>query len=114
MTLNTQKYTRISHGISIFRLRKVEKLIANILDKTEYVAHVKNLKQALNHGPILRKVFRAIGSNQSEWLKPYIDINNELRQKATNDFEKDFFKLMNNFLFARPWKMFENTKTLNL
>ena len=96
------------------RLRKVEKLLANKHDKTEYVAHVKNLKQALNHGPILKKVYRAIGSNQSEWLKPYIDMNNELRQKATNDFEKDFFKLMNNFLFARPWKMFENTKTLNL
>ena len=41
-------------------------------------------------------------------------MNNELRQKATNDFGKDFFKLMNNFLFARPWKMFENAKTLNL
>ena len=41
-------------------------------------------------------------------------MNNQLRQKAKNDFEKDFFKLMNNSLFGKTIKMFENIKTLNL
>ena len=72
------------------RLEKVEKLFANTHDKTEYVAHVKSLKQALNHGLILKKLHRPIGFNQSEWLKPNIDMNNELKQKATNNIEKIF------------------------
>ena len=72
------------------RLEKVEKLFANTHDKTEYVAHEKSLKQALNHGLILKKLHRAIGFNQSEWLKPNIDMNNELKQKATNNIEKIF------------------------
>ena len=57
---------------------------------------IKNLKQALNHGLVLKKVYRIIKFNQKSWLKPCIDTNTKLRQKAKNDFEKDFFKLMNN------------------
>ena len=51
------------------RLEKVEKLVINTHEKTEYVVHVKSLKQALNHGLIFKKVHRAISINQSEWLK---------------------------------------------
>ena len=50
-------------------------------------------KQALNHGLVLRKVHRVIEFNQNAWLKPYIDMNTDLRAKAKNDFEKDFFKV---------------------
>ena len=65
-------------------------------DKTEYVIYIKNLKQALNHGLVLEKVHRVIKFNQNIWQKAYIDMNTELRKKAKNDFEKYFFKLMNN------------------
>ena len=50
----------------------------------------KNLKQALNHGLVLKKVHRVIKFNQNAWLKPYIDMNTDLRKKAKNDFKKEF------------------------
>ena len=70
-------------------------------DKNEYVIHIKNLKQALNHGLILKEVHKAISFNQDKWLKQYIEVNTELRQKVKNDFEKDFIKLMNNVAFGK-------------
>ena len=54
-----------------------------------YVAHIRSLKQALSNGLILKKVHRVIQFNQEAWLKPYIDMNTELRKQAKNDFEKD-------------------------
>ena len=72
------------------KIEKVEKLVANLHDKTEYVIHIRNLKQALNHGLILKKVHRVIKFNQEDCLKPYIEMNTELRQEAKNDFEKDW------------------------
>ena len=60
---------------------------------------IRSLKQALNHGLILKKVHRVIQFNQEAWLKEYIDMNTELRKQAKNQFGKDFFKLMNNLCF---------------
>ena len=82
------------------KFKKIEKLVTNLLDKNEYVIYIRNLKQALNHELILKKVHRVIKFNQKAWLKPYIDMNTKLRQKAKNNFEKDFFKLMNNAVFG--------------
>ena len=68
---------------------------------------VMTLKKTLNHGLVFKKVHRLIEFNQNAWLKPYIDMNNDLRKKAKNYFQKDFFKLMNNAVF---WKTMENEK----
>ena len=78
------------------KIEKVEKLVTNLRDETEYVIHIRNLKQALNHGLILKKFHRMIKFNQKAWLKPYIDMNTKLKQKAKNNFEEKSFKLMNN------------------
>ena len=66
------------------KVNKVEKRICNIEDKEKYVMHIKVLKQALNHGLVLKKVHRIIQFNQKEWLKPYIDMNTKLRKEAKN------------------------------
>ena len=48
----------------------------------KYVIHIRALKQALNHGLILKNVHRVIEFNQEAWLKPYIDMNTKLRKEA--------------------------------
>ena len=68
------------------KIGKVEKLAANLHGKTDYVINIKKLKQALNHGLVLNKVYRVIKFNQKVWLKPYIDMNANLRIPAKNDF----------------------------
>ena len=73
------------------KIDKTQKLVCNLRDKNKYVVHISILKQALNHGLKLKKVHRVIEFNQKAWLKKYIDMNTELRKKASNDFEKDFF-----------------------
>ena len=61
---------------------------------------MRSLKQALNHRLILKKIHNVIELDQEAWLKEYIDMNTELR-KAKNDFDKEFFKLMNNAVFGK-------------
>ena len=80
---------------------KCKKLVCNLRNKKKYVVHIRSLKQLLNHGLKLKKVHRITEFNQEAWLKNYTDMNTELRKVAKSDFEKDFFKLMNNAVFGK-------------
>ena len=60
----------------------MKKLVSNLHDKFEYVMHIKNLKEALNNGLVLKKINKLIKFNQNAWLKLYIDMNNDLRKKS--------------------------------
>ena len=82
-------------------INHVEKLVPNLHNKKNYVIHIRALDQALKHGLILEKIHRAIEFSQFAWMKPYINFNTQLRTKAKNDFEKNFFKLMNNSVFGK-------------
>ena len=81
--------------------------------KNNYVVHITALKQALNHGLILKKAHRVIQFNQKAWLKPYIEMNTKLKAEAKHDFEKDFLKLMKMLFLVRQRKMQESTEILN-
>ena len=84
------------------KINKVQKFVSDFHDKTEYVVHIINLKQALNHVIVLKKVHRVIEFNQNARLTPYIDMNNtDFRKIAKSDFKKDFFKLMKNAGFGK-------------
>ena len=85
----------------------VEKLVPSLRNKKNYIIHIQALNQALQYGLRLDRIDRVIEFNQSPWLKTYIEFNTQLRTAATNDFEKDFFKLMNNSVFG---KMMENIR----
>ena len=52
--------------------------------------------------------------NQNAWLKPYFDMNSDLRQKTINNFEKDFFKLMNKAVFRKTMKSMRKHENIKL
>ncbi|XP_057297643.1 uncharacterized protein LOC130628676 [Hydractinia symbiolongicarpus] len=95
-------------------IHRVEKLIPNLEHKKKYVVYIGALHQALKHGFELKKVHRAIRFNQSPWLRGYIDHNTKLRTAAKNDFEKDFYKLMNLSVFGKIMENIRNHRNVKL
>ena len=95
-------------------INKCNKLVCNLYDKKKYVVHINSLKQALNHGLKLKKIHRIIEFDQEAWLKPYIDMNTELRKDARNDFEKDLFKLMNNSVLGKTMENIRKHRDIKL
>ncbi len=93
---------------------KVEKLIPNLNDKSKYVLHHENLKLYLKMGLKLVKIHRGITFEESCFMKSYIDLNTNMRTKGTTDFEKDFYKLMNNSVFGKTMENVRNRVNVRL
>ena len=90
------------------------KLVPNLMNKERYTLHYLNLRFYLEHGMRLRKVHRVITFHQSRWLARYIDLNQQLRAAANNDFEKDFFKLMNNSVYGKTCENMKKRSDIRL
>ena len=94
---------------------EVDKLIPNLRNKKKYVIHHEVLKQCLELGLEIIKVHSGITFYDSAWLKPYISLNTQLRiPKATDDFEKNFFKLMKNSVFGKTMENIRNRVNIEL
>ena len=96
------------------KIDKCKKLVCNLRNKKKYVVPIKSLKQALNHGLKLKKIHRTVEFNQEAWLKPYFDMNTELRKLVKNDFQKDFLKLMNNSVFGKTMENIRKHRDIKL
>ena len=95
-------------------INKCKKLVCNLYNNKKYVVQINSLKQALNHGLKVKEIHRIIEFNQEAWLKPYIDMNTELRKLVRNDFEKDLFKLMNNSVFGKTMENIRKHREIKL
>ena len=91
------------------KIEKVKKLLANIDDKTEYVIYIRNLKQALNHGLVLKKLHRIIEFKEKAWLKSCIDMNTNLRKKGKMLLKKK----LSWWIFWKNYGECEETEILN-
>lgn len=79
----------------------IEKLLLTLNNKRNYVIHQTMLKMALQQGLELKKIHRVLSFRQDKFLKPYIELNTSMRQRATNEFEKNFYKLMSNAIYGK-------------
>ena len=67
------------------------------MNKNNHVIHYRNLQQCLELGMKLKKIHR----DYKDWMKPYIDFNTQKRKEATNEADKNHFKLLNNAVYGK-------------
>ena len=92
----------------------MEKLVPKLKDKKRYSVQIKTLNQVLKRGLKRKRVDRVIEFQQSKWMKAYIMLNTRLRKETRNEFEKDFFKLMNNSVFGKTMENIRDHKDMKL
>ena len=85
-----------------------KKLICDLSDKKNYLIHYRMVKFYVRHGMVVGKVHEIISFRQSRWLEKYINFNTQKRNKAKNDFEKDFYKLLNNAFYGKTMENARN------
>ena len=79
----------------------INKLALNLIPKKNYGVHYKNLQYYLSQGLILKKIHKILEFKQSDWMKPYIDFNTQKRKEASNEADKNLFKLLNNAVYGK-------------
>ena len=104
----TSMYKKIYNKRKKVKDEDAEKLILNLNNKYNYVDHIKTLQLYIQLGLKITKIHRVVEFEQSDWLKEWIDYNTEQRKQAKTDYEKDFFKLMNNAVYGNTMEDVKN------
>ncbi|EZA58861.1 hypothetical protein X777_01036 [Ooceraea biroi] len=94
--------------------KRQEKLLATLRDKERYVIHYRTLQQCTRHGLRVKRIHRALEFAQSAWLRDYIELNTGFRTRATNDFEMNLYKLMNNAVLGKTMENVQNRVEVKL
>ena len=105
--INPDKFSDYMKEIKPDTYTQTKKLICDWSDKKNYLIHYRMLKFYNRHGMIIDKVHEIISFKQSKWLEKSISFNTQKRNQAINDFEKEFYKLLNNAFY---WKTMENVR----
>ena len=112
---NLSKYqTYLNNKLNIKYNEKDKKLILDLLPKKNYKIYYKNLEYYMKLGIKITKIHKILTFDEKPFLKEYIDLNTKLRKKATNDLEKDLFKLMNNAIFGKSMENVLNRSNIKL
>ena len=87
---------------------KSQKIICDWTDKKKYLVHYRMLKFHVRHGMVVDKIHEIISFKQSKWLEKFIIFDTQKRNKAKNDFEKDFYKLLKNAFYGKTMENLRN------
>ena len=91
-----------------------KKLLCDWTDKNNYLIHYRMLKIHVRHGMIVEKILEIISFKQSKWLQNFINFNTQKRNRAKNDFERDFFQLLVNAALGKMMEKIRNRLKKNL
>ena len=111
--IDKDKYNDYMKEIKPENYAKSKKLICDWTDKKNYLVHYRMLKFYVRHGMIVDKIHEIISFKQSSWLEKYKNLITQKRNKAKNDFEKDFYKLLNNAFYGKTMEKVKNRLGLN-
>ena len=89
-------------------------MICDWTDKKKYLIHYGMLKFYVRHGMVVENIHEIISFKQRRWLEKYISFNTQKRNRAENDFEKDFSKLIVNAVFGKFLENVRNRLELEL
>ena len=95
------KYNDYMKAIKPKDYTKYKKLICDWTDKENYLVHYRMSKFYVRHGMVVDKIHEIISFKQSKWLEKYINFNTQKRNRAKNDFKKDFYNLLNNAIYGK-------------
>ena len=112
--IDPDKYNDYVKKIKPKNYTKSKKLICDWTDKKKYLIQYRILKFYVRHGMVVEKIHEIISFKQSKWLESYISFKTHKRNKAKNDFKKDFFKLLVNAAFGKFLENVRNRLDLEL
>ena len=111
--IHKDKYNKYMEKIKLKKYKKFKKILCDWTDKKNYLVLYRLLKFYVRHGMVVEKILELFSFKQCKWLEKHLNFNTQKRNKVRNDFEKDFFKLLNNAFYGKTMEHFRNRLKIN-